>query len=57
MVAVGCSPSDQAAIDKAVSATLAAQQGVVETAVASGLETAVANFGTGRDYYVKSSIS
>ncbi len=41
MVAVGCSSSDQAAIDEAVSATLAVQQGVIETAVASGIETAL----------------
>jgi len=43
VVAVGCSSSDQGAIDKAVSATLAVQQGVIETAVASGIETALAD--------------
>ncbi len=43
MVVVGCSSSDQAAIDKGVSATLTAQKGVIETAVASGLETVVAD--------------
>jgi dipeptidyl aminopeptidase/acylaminoacyl peptidase len=42
-VAVGCSSSDQDATDKLVSTTLAAQQGVIETAVASGIETAVAD--------------
>ena len=42
-VAVGCSSSDQGAIDKVVSATLAVQQGVIETAVASGIETALAD--------------
>ena len=41
-VVAGCSSSDEGAVDEAVNALLAVQQGVIETAVASGLETALA---------------